>query len=157
MAGDLRQRQGDNCRVARIRCDVFKTDKIIEIPNASDVHGLRLQKFPRTGYVFANREHIIPIPDDGKMLDDPKKNYWSVFTDIDGDTMTVAWQVMVDGNLDNCDADYQGKYAFSTCYNPGKGVTLAEMTEREQSRAVVFNIKRIKQEVASGDSRRSMA
>ncbi|MCG8359777.1 MAG: TAT-dependent nitrous-oxide reductase, partial [Kiloniellales bacterium] len=119
-------------------------------PNAADIHGMRPQKFPRTGYVFANGEHRIPIPNDGTILDEPEK-YHSIFSAIDGDSMTVAWQVIVDGNLDNCDADYQGLYAVSTCYNGEEGVNLEEMTANEQDWAVVFDIKRIEAAVAAGD------
>ena len=93
----------------------MKCDKIIQLPNQSTVHGLRVQKYPKTGYVFCNGEDRVPVPNDGKILDEPKK-YSSMFTAVDGETMKVAWQ-MVDGNLDNVDADYQGKYAWSTCYN----------------------------------------
>ena len=139
-----------NTRVARIRCDVMKVDKIITVPNAADIHGLRPQKYPRTGYVFANGEHRVPLPNDGRDLDDPKK-YHAVFSAIDGDSMKVAWQVIVNGNLDNVDADYQGKYAVASCYNGEEGVNLEQMTSAEQDWAVIFDIKAIEAGVKAGD------
>lgn len=139
-----------NTRVCRIRLDVMKCDKIIQLPNQHTVHGLRVQKYPKTGYVFANGEDRVPIPNDGKILDDHKQ-YHAIFTAVDGETMKVAWQVMIDGNLDNVDADYQGKYAFATCYNSEEGVNLAEMMGNEQDWIVVFNLKRIEEAVAKGD------
>ena len=138
-----------NTRVARIRCDVMRTDKVIEIPNVSAIHGLRVQKVPRTGYVFCNGEFRIPHPNDGRDIDDPSK-YHTMYTAIDGDTMEIAWQVLVDGNLDNSDADFSGKYSCSTCYNSEDGVTLPQMMRNERDWAVVFNIPRIEAAVKAG-------
>nr|WP_295464305.1 TAT-dependent nitrous-oxide reductase [Mesorhizobium sp.] len=139
-----------NTRVCRIRLDVMKCDKIIELPNQHTVHGLRVQKYPKTGYVFANGEDRVPMPNDGKTMG-AKDSYRCIFSAIDGETMKVAWQVMVDGNLDNVDADYQGKYCFATCYDSEEGFTLAEMMGAEQDWIVIFNLQRIEEAVAKGD------
>ncbi|HTN63909.1 MAG TPA: TAT-dependent nitrous-oxide reductase [Devosia sp.] len=138
-----------NTRVCRIRLDVMKCDKIIQLPNQHTVHGLRVQKYPKTGYVFCNGEDRVPVPNDGSFLDDPTQ-YHAIFTAVNGETMEVAWQIMVDGNLDNVDADYQGKYCFATCYNSEEGVTLGETMEKDMDWVVIFNLKRIEEAVASG-------
>lgn len=141
-----------NTRICRIRLDIMKCDKIVQIPNQSTVHGLRVQKYPKTGYVFCNGEDRVPVPNDGKVLDDPTK-YVSSFTAVDGETMKIAWQIQVSGNLDNVDADYQGKYAWATCYNSEEGVTLAETMANEQDWVVVFDIKRIEDAVKQGKAK----
>ena len=138
-----------NTRVARIRCDVMKTDKIVNVPNVQAIHGLRLQKAPRTGYVFCNAEFRIPYPNDGSNMEDPDA-YRTMFNGINADTMEMAWQVIVDGNLDNTDADYKGTYAASTCYNSEGGFTLAETMRNERDWVVVFNIPRIEAAVKAG-------
>lgn len=138
-----------NTRVARIRCDIFRCDKIVAIPNAQAIHGLRPQRAPRTKYVFCNAEFRVPHPNDGRFVDDLQK-YFTVFTAVDAESMQVAWQVIVDGNLDNTEADYTGKYAISTCYNSEDGGDLAGMMRNERDWAVVFNIPRIEAAIREG-------
>ncbi len=139
-----------NTRVARIRCDIMKTDKIITIPNIQAVHGLRVQKMPFTEYLFCNGEFEIPLPNDGRHLDDPK-NYFSMFNVIDAEKMEMMFQVIVDGNLDNADADYSGRFVAATSYNSEKGVNLGQMISSERDHVVVFDIDAIKKAVKAGE------
>ena len=139
-----------NTRVARIRLDIMKCDKMITIPNCQAIHGLRLQKVPYTKYVFANAEFVIPHPNDGTSFDLQSKNSYTLFNVIDAEKMEMAFQVIVDGNLDNTDADYTGTYAASTCYNSEKAYDLGGMMRNERDWVVVFNIPRIEAAVKAG-------
>ncbi len=138
-----------NTRVARIRCDIMKCDKMINIPNVQAIHGLRTQKVPYTKYVFCNGEFRIPLPNDGHGLNDPD-NYYSMFSFIDAEKMEVAFQVQVDGNLDNAECDYTGKYFFTSCYNSEKATDLAGMMSADRDWAVIYNLPLLEKALAAG-------
>ena len=140
-----------NTRVARIRCDIMKTDKMLTVPNTQAIHGLRVQKVPYTKYVVCNGEFEVPIVNDGKESLEDVSTYRSMFNVIDAETLEVAFQVVVDGNLDNTDADYDGKYFASTCYNSKNGMTLGEMVAPERDHVVVFSLARCEAAVKAGE------
>ena len=143
-------------RIARIRLDYFQTDAITALPNVSAVHGLDVQRYPKTGYVFAASEFETPKPNDGRDIVPTgnnaaqTKNYWTLLSAVDGETMAVKWQVLLDGNQDNMTTDYKGLYVAATCYNADKGWNIPTMTKPPVMWAVFVNIQRVEAAVKAG-------
>jgi len=137
-----------NARLARVRCDIMECDAIVDIPNSQGTHGIFPQR-NKTGLVLCNAEFRTPQPNDGRDVDDPSK-YGAMHTAIDGETMQVKWQVLVEGNMDLCATDYQGKYSFATCYNSEGAVTLEGMMAADRDWLYVFDIPAIEKAVKAG-------
>jgi nitrous-oxide reductase len=135
-------------RLARVRCDTMEVDRIVDIPNSQGTHGIFPQRH-KTGLVLCNAEFRTPQVNDGRDMDDPSK-YGAMHTAIDGETMEVVWQVMVEANMDLCATDYEGNYSFATCYNSEGGVTLEGMMAADRDWLYVFNLKEIAKAVAEG-------
>lgn len=137
-----------NARIARVRCDLMEVDAITDIPNAQGTHGVFPQR-KETGLVVCNSEFRTPQPNDGTGMDDVE-NYGALHTAIDGNTMEVKWQVLVEGNMDLAATDYDDKYSFATCYNLERAATLEGMMANERDCLYVFNIPAIEKAVKSG-------
>jgi nitrous-oxide reductase len=137
-----------SARLARVRCDTMEVDKITDIPNSQGTHGIFPQRH-KTGLVLCNAEFRTPQVNDGRDMDDPSQ-YGAMHTAIDGETMEVKWQVLVEGNMDLCATDYEGKYSFATCYNSESAVTLEGMMGAERDHLYVFNLAAIEAAVAEG-------
>ncbi len=65
--------------------------------------------------------------------------------------MEFKWQAIVDGNLDNCDTDYTGRFVAASCYNSARGMTLPEMMGPERDWTVIFDVPAIEAAVAAGN------
>lgn len=143
-------------RIARIRGDTFECDRIAELPNVQGFHGIFPDKrdpvdagIDRTTRVFCGAEFSIPLPNAGNDLDNPK-NYFSLFTCVDAETMDVRWQCKIDGNMDLVATSYDGKLAASNQYNTEGGTMYGAMMAAERDACVFFNIERIERAIAAG-------
>ncbi len=145
-----------NGRMARIRLDYFVCDKITEIPNIQGFHGIFPdkrdpvdEKINYTTRVFAGAEFHIPLPNQGKDLENPSA-YRALFTCVDAETMDVRWQVLIDGNCDLVATSFDGKLAASNQYNTEGGTKYVDMMSAERDACIFFNIARIEEAVKAG-------
>lgn len=135
-------------RLARIRLDFMETDAICQLPNCQGTHGIFPSRHTLKD-VYCNSEFATPIDNNGLTADDADQ-YVALHTCVDAKRMQAKWQVAVNGNLDLCATDYEGKYSMGTCYNSEKGMTLADMMGNDRDWLAIFNIAAIEKAVAAG-------
>lgn len=145
-----------NSRIARIRLDYFICDKITKLPNVMGFHGIFPDKRdpvdPAINYttrVFCGGEFHIPLPNDGRDVNDTEK-YRALFSCVDAETMEVRWQVLIDGNCDLVATSFDGKLAASNQYNTENGVIFQDMMSAERDACIFYNIARIEQAIKDG-------
>jgi nitrous-oxide reductase len=145
-----------NSRLARIRMDTMECDKIIQLPNVMGFHGTFPDKCdpvdPKINYttrVFCGQEFHVPLPNDGRDMDDPTK-WGCLFSCVSAETMEVMWQCRVDGNMDLVATSYDGKYAASNQYNVENSAELTGMMVSERDACVFFDVARIEKLVKDG-------
>jgi nitrous-oxide reductase len=143
-------------RLARIRMDIMECDKMVTLPNVMGFHGIFPDKRdpvdPAINYttrVFCGAEFHIPLPNDGRDLDDPS-TWGCLFSCVDASTMEVRWQCRIDGNMELLATSYDGKLAGATQYNTEGAADLAGMMAAERDACVFFNVARIEAQVKAG-------
>jgi nitrous-oxide reductase len=134
-----------NGRLARVRLDVFETDRIVKIPNMQGAHGIAVVS-PDTKYIGVNGE--FEQPTDG-LATNPAP-YTSVVSFVDPDSMTVKFQVRVNGNIDIADSSKDGKYFFSTVYNLEQGKSMGGMIQFDRDALAAIDIPAAEKAVAEG-------
>jgi len=143
-------------RLARIRMDTMETDKITELPLVQGFHGVFPDKrdpvdpaINHTTRVFCGAEFSIPLVNNGKNMD-ATKEYRSVFSCVDAESMEVRWQVLIDGNCDLVATSYDGKLTCTNQYNTENGAHYEDMMSAERDACLFFNVARIEEAVKAG-------
>src|SRR6478736_5065708 len=134
-----------NGRLARIRLDYFEADRILKLPNMQGAHGIAVVS-PNTKYIVVNGE--FEQPTDG-LVTNPAP-YTSVVAFVDPESMTVKFQVRVNGNIDIADTSKDGRYSFSTVYNLEQGNTMGAMIQYDRDAVAAIDIPAAEKAVAAG-------